>query len=65
MTLTTRYLSTGLTKHSPGASINAKDKLGDSFGTKPYLSTGQSNAAKLSQNCTGKQTDLNTVLKSS
>jgi hypothetical protein len=43
----------------------AKDKLGDSFGTTPYLSTVESQVAKLSQNCTGKQTDLNTVLKSS
>jgi hypothetical protein len=42
----------------------AKDKLGDSFGITPYLSTGHVKAAELSQNCTGKQTDLNTVLKS-
>jgi hypothetical protein len=42
----------------------AKDKLGDSFGTTPYLSTGHVKTAELSQNCTGKQTDLNTVLKS-
>jgi hypothetical protein len=44
-----------------GASMKAKDKFGDSFGTTPYLSTGPSKTAKLSQNCTGKQTDLNTV----
>jgi hypothetical protein len=42
----------------------AKDKLGDSFGITPYLSTGHVKAAELSQNCTGKQTDLDTVLKS-
>jgi hypothetical protein len=47
------------------ASIEAKDKLGDSFGTKPHLSTGPAQTAKLSQNCTGKQTDLNTMLESS
>ncbi len=43
------------------ASIEGKDKLGDSFGTSAYLSTGLFKVAKLSQNCTGKQTDLNTV----
>jgi hypothetical protein len=42
----------------------AKDKLGDSFGIKPYLSTGQAISIELSQNYAGKQTDLNTVLKS-
>jgi hypothetical protein len=41
---------------------NTKDKLGDSFGTSAYLSTGLVKVAKLSQNCTGKQIDLNTVL---
>jgi hypothetical protein len=48
-----------------GALIKAKDKLGDSFGTNPYLSTGRFKAPELSQNCAGKQTDLNTMLKSS
>ena len=43
------------------ASIETKDKLGDSFGTKPYLSTAPAKTAKLSQNCTGKQSHLNTV----
>jgi hypothetical protein len=47
------------------ALYSAKDKLGDSFGITPYLSTGQVKTAELSQNCAGKQSDLNTVLKSS
>jgi hypothetical protein len=47
------------------ASLNVKDKLGDSFGTTPYLSTGLVKTAKLSQNCTGKQTGLNTVFTAS
>jgi hypothetical protein len=57
MTLTARCLQI-ITTH---ARITGKDKLGDSFGTTPYLSTGLAKAGKLSLNCTGKQVGLNTV----
>jgi hypothetical protein len=57
MTLTTYCQPVAVTN----ASLNAKDKLGDSFGTKPHLSTGVVKTVKLSQNCTGKHARLNTV----
>jgi hypothetical protein len=61
MTLTTHCQPIAATN----ASLNAKDKLGDSLGTTFYLSTGLFQTGKLSLNCTGKQVGLNTVLKSS
>ena len=57
MTLTTHCQPIAVTN----ASMNAKDKLGDRFGTTPYLSTGVAKTTKLSLNCTGKHARLNTV----
>jgi hypothetical protein len=65
MTLITPLTSEYLPMAFTSASITAKDKLGDSFGTTHYLSTGPARACKLSQNCTGKQTGLNTVFTAS
>jgi hypothetical protein len=39
---------------------NPQDKFGDSFGINQHLSTGRRFQHELSQNCTGKQTGLNT-----